>query len=251
MITVSPQVIKLFFSLVQPPQGAQIYSNNLDSWKDSLDLLAQQGLLAAGLTTSSATQMEIEHKYPSTVRSLRTGTPSFYQPKDTYHYGFAAFDFDEHQQPIPVQDKLFHWKASEYYLDRKAPAHLIGLEGLLYATLTGGYFATVLPKHWLGTRMQFRRWWENNCATVARIPLPEGCVKYVDDRFDGCPPMKFYVPKSLHPGTPMYDEVHKDSGEITHESLAQQWSLVIFQRPAFFGDKNQRTAAFKQQLKKS
>lgn len=232
MITVSPQVVKLFFSLVQPPQGAQIYSPNIDSWKSALEVPASLGLYVGGLTKSKATQIELDQR-GRIVKAIYSANPEFYQILDTYHYSFAAFDFHRNQEPIPVQDKLLQWKVSEYYEDRRAPSHLVGIESMLYATLTGGYFATVVPKHWLGRVMQFRRWLENNCAIVARIALPPDAVKYHDED-DGLPRIKFGIGKREWP-----------------EEERQKWSLIVFQRPAVFNEKNRNTVSYKLQLKKS
>ncbi|HKU52719.1 MAG TPA: hypothetical protein VJQ25_09660, partial [Nitrospira sp.] len=91
---------------------------------------------------------------------------------------------------------------------RKAPLHLIGLEGLLTATIVGGYFAAVLPKRWVGREQSYLRWWQQRAAIVARVELPRHWV------------------------TVMSRMVGEDGngGALKQINMPGEWELVIWQR---------------------
>lgn len=233
-IRIHPQVVKLFLGLVQPPKNCQMYSNCLDTWSQGgLAVVDDHQLLLTGITTKKSIQAEAEEVYEDRMRILRTDNPHFYDPLDQFHLGFAGFQFGEQQEFLPVQDKLMIWKCSEHDANREAPMHLLGMEGMLSAMLVGGYFGVVLPKKWLGRQMTYMRWWQDHCATVARIKLPVGAVKWYDDRFEGLTPIRFPMPKIIDP--------EKKDELIAHESLEPEWQLFVFHRPAVYSKRTPRS----------
>ena len=250
MFRINPGVVNLFLSLLQPPKNSQLFSNAVDPWaRGGAAFLEDRNILLTGIAASKAVEMEFEELYKSRMRVIRTDNPEYYDPKDQFHLGFAVHPFGEHQEHYPVQDKLGIWKCSETDPQRFASAHVIGMEGLLRALLCGGYFGVVVPKSWIGKQMSYMRWWQNHAALVANIKLPAGAVTWDTmaawrEQVPGVEPIKFYVPKSVHPQTPAADEAYASmpDAEKLGEEPGLEWRLCIFQKPTVYDENTPRSA---------
>lgn len=253
MFRVNPGVVNLFLSLLQPPKNTQLYSNAIDPWaRGGAAFLDDRDVMLTGIAKSKAMQLEFEELFRNRMKVIRTDNPEYYDPPDQFHLGFAVHPFGERQEHIPVQDKLGIWKCSEHDPNRIAPAHVIGMEGLLRAVLCGGYFGVVVPKSWIGKRMSYMRWWQNHAALVANIKLPAGAVAWDygaqwREEVPGVDPVRMALPRSVHPETERVDREFlalppEDQRKIIGEDYSPEWRLCIFQKPTIYSDLTPRSA---------
>lgn len=230
-----PQVTKIFKTLLQFPEGSQLYCNSLDPCVEAVQYLADCNAKVTALVKDPKKATKIAAVYGDSSMDLtESENPERFAPKDQYHlaFGFYPFQFnldenipEKEQVQFPqVEDDLLLWKVSEGGLgdnttQRVAPAHLIGLEGLMKSVILGGYFASVLPPRWLGRKMQYMRWWTDRAALVARIQLPPEAVtlSWQDDPY-------------VYPGSTDLSEeritVPAPSGKAS-----KGWELYIWHRP--------------------
>ncbi len=118
-----------------------------------------------------------------------------YKPTECMHYalvipqyqlladdGFEVASDDPHPgklslYPVTVGDPMLFWRCSKgKELERSAQMQVMQIEQAYHAVLPGGYFAAVLPKKWIGDKMDFMRWFANNVGSVAKIKLPPNTV---------------------------------------------------------------------------
>lgn len=245
-LVLAPEVAQLFVSLINPRTNSQLFTSNLDSWKNGVEKFIEQGVKVTAITSKPAIGMEMESRYNQyQIRTLETPNYEFYQPRDEYHLAFGFYPFlindeavqqdDEKAiiQPVLRQDKLLLWQCSVGKPNRFVPEHLIGAESLLYSVICSGYFGFVVPKRWIGREMRYMRWWMDHAALVARINLPDGAV------LEDCK-LSSRKLKEEEEGSVIR------TGTGFEHPAAGKWELLIWQRPAMFDDttpKSQSNAA--------
>jgi hypothetical protein len=245
-LTLAPEVVQLFLSLVQPKNNSQLYTNHLDTWKSSVEKVIDHGVKLTAITSQPAIGVELESLYNQyQVSILETPHYEFHQPRDQFHLAFGFYPWllnqeawnadDEKNTLIPIlrQDKLLLWKCSEGKPNRMAPEHLIGIEGLLHATICSGYFGIVVPKRWIGREMRYMRWWMDHAALVARIKLPPEAV------LEDCTlsTRKFDSPFEDNP-----EKLRRKGTGFIYNAIGN-WELLIWQRPGIPDDTTPQSLA--------
>lgn len=194
-LVVDPLIGTLLRTLLQPVEGVQVFCNTMAGALPAIEQLIEHSAcrvsgiqpLDINLNERVAKLVANERQYARSVCDDIT----LYQPREAFHVGFGVFPFmidsetyNERQavQPAIIKDSLSNFRCAADKADGKAAAHLIGVEQLLTATMSGGYFAAVLPKKWVGREMKYLRWWQDNAAQVCRIQLPESAVTYTDTK---------------------------------------------------------------------
>ena len=198
MLTIAPEIASLFRQLLDIKPGCQVFINQLQHTLFALDNFSYNNLKVTAICTDTEWQVvnskKLEAFSGDELFVVTHPDLPLFNPQEKFHLGFSAFDFnirtvdDQGQpiaeknqiQPIFVQDRCQFFKCSEGKEERRVAKHILGLEQMLRATLSGGYFGAVLPKRWLGREMRYLRWWNANAALVANIKLPVGAVKQVD-----------------------------------------------------------------------
>lgn len=252
MLSVDPAIATMFHSLIQFPEGVQLFCQNVDTSSRAADRLISLGAKLSGLSEIEAVAETFNDKgFEKAAVRFTGGKRNYYRPKDKFHLAFSVMPFDvdftaedesERVKPRIVQDRMMLFNCSEGKHNREVPEHMLGLESLLMATFAGGYFASVLPKRWIGREMKYLRWWEENAALVARIRLPESAVYWKYRRTVKRPPEE--IETELYSDNPswrhslatyiddkpaFHDKFFK---QVPHELTAPgEWDLYIWFRP--------------------
>lgn len=196
-IQVHPLVGTLMQTLLQYPENCQLFCQDIDNSVGPLQMMLshrhnhkmKSSVRLSGIARHDATmkQFPVETYPTNEVEITESDTPEYYRRPDMFHLGFSVFQFkmieDEQThmriaQPVQVRDRMTLYQCSVGKPQRTCASHILGLESLLHSVHMGCYFATVMPKKWMGRDMSYLRWWQNNAAEVARIRLPNGSVQW-------------------------------------------------------------------------
>lgn len=231
---VSDAVGLLFNSLLQIPNGCQLYCPTLDAMYEPAVMLNRRGCrISAVASEGLADHWQRERNREWAVSGIdNLDSIALFKPNDYFHLALAmppySLNRDEHGAmtvaPVEMFDKLMMFECSRGKAGRKVGGQLLVLEALLNSVMVGGYFGAVMPEKWLGREMKFNRWWQEYAAPVARIRLPADAVK--------CKTIT-KVRKYSEPDDPLADP--EFLGEVEQEILVNapgRWCLFVWQRPA-------------------
>lgn len=239
-LNVDEGIAKLFTGLLQPVDGAQVFTNRIDHCEPVLRRCIEMNCRVTAVGTDNfhgRDRGRILNLFgESSLHYTHLNTPEWLRPLDQFHMAFGVYPFtfteDDKAEALECEDKMMHWKVSQGREHRIAPLHLVGLEGLMRATQVGGYFGAVLPKRWVGRNTAYLKWWQDRAALVARIKLPEGAVMKANKIIR-------YLPLPWEENEPG-ENFHFDMRDFTRESWQYDapapgdWELMIWHRPLLF-----------------
>jgi hypothetical protein len=183
VLSMDPKIGVLFRSLLQPPNGVQLFCSRYDLCSAALHHLWENDVKITGIDCAGGTT--IPEQQQTNVKKTEFDDIAMFRPLDQFHLAFSFFPFrvqrdvpeKEAVQPNTIQDKMMFFKCSEGKEKREIPYHLLGLEQMLKSVFAGGYFGAVLPKRWIGREMRYLQWWNDRAALVCRIKLPQSAVR--------------------------------------------------------------------------
>ena len=186
MLTIAEEVIELAVRTLSVPQDAQAFTPTYDLSEEFARRLLHDGIKITGITGNYERHRYFAEDIGERKLSLTDSKePQLFNPTDKFHVAFGILPFDVDMEiddnraikPAELRDTAMQFRCSQGRKNRIASAHLLLMEQMLASVHAGGFIVAVLPKKWLGKEMKYLRWWEDRCATVARIKLPAGAVK--------------------------------------------------------------------------
>lgn len=184
-----PLVGTLLRTLLQPPEGVQVFCNTMVGSEQAMRQLIEHSACRVSAIADGSLDLRGGIFNERNLEVSVSTDIALYKPEEAYHLGFGVFPFmvdgdtaneRDAVQPAAIVDHLGIFRCAMGRAESKAAYHLLGLEQLLTAVHAGGYFAAVLPKRWVGRETKHLRWWQDNAAQVCKIKLPSSAVTYTD-----------------------------------------------------------------------
>lgn len=203
MLQLNENIGELFYRLIEPNQGCQLFCNTLSQCRDACELIHDYQIRIAAVTDEEGTANYFDNLHDRTWDVKYSDDIGLFLPQDIYHLSFSFPEFslvkdDSNKELYTVEpsittDRLMVFECSKGKQGRKVESHLLAFEAVLNATIASGFFGIVLPKKWIGRNMNFNRWVEENAASVCKIRLPSNAVAYKKDGVDLNAPGSWYL----------------------------------------------------------